>query len=48
MKAHVILEFDELQDYQQTMWTIHDLIPLLRDWEEVAIYCSDEEAKEDD
>lgn len=38
MKAHMILEFDNEEDYNDTMWVIHDLLPLLRDWELIQIY----------
>lgn len=38
MKVHVILEFENVQDYQQTMSDIYDYLPLLVDWEEVDIF----------
>lgn len=43
MKAHVILEFENTQAYQQAMWNIFESIPLLVDWEEVEIYEEEEE-----
>lgn len=47
MKAHVILEFEDTQAYQQAMWNIFDSIPLLVDWEEVAVYSDEEEEEEE-
>ena len=43
MKAHVILEFTDVQSYQQAMWNIYKSIPQLVDWEEVEIYDEEEE-----
>ena len=43
MKAHVILEFENAQDYQQAMWNIFDSIPLLVDWREEKIEEEEEE-----
>ena len=38
MIAHVILRFDDVQAYQQTINNLYDCLPLLTDWEEVAVF----------
>lgn len=38
MKVHMLLEFENVQDYQQTMNDLYDRLPLLVDWEELAVF----------
>lgn len=43
MKAIVMLEFPDEQIYEDVMFTIHDLMPHLVTWREIAKVVEDEE-----